>query len=149
MQFTQPTDHFFCGIILDDINKKCNTKPCPDGTSTNCDFGQACYTKTNCDARILPDYGVTQPPTIKPTPSPLTSNAREYFSFCGEDWAQANTCKMQWCGNGSKCPNGQSCFADTECNMKDKLDGPPTMKPTEAPVTYLDDVNFRFWARLI
>lgn len=144
MQFTQPTDHFFCGIILDDINKKCNTKPCPDGTSTNCDFGQACYTKTNCDARIRPDYGVTQPPTIKPTPSPLTSNAREYFSFCGEDWAQANTCKMQWCGNGSKCPNGQSCFADTECNMKDKLDGPPTMKPTEAPVTYLDDVNFRF-----
>lgn len=140
----QPTDHFFCGLLLEDINKKCNTKPCPDGTATTCDFGQACFQNTVCDARIRPEYGVTKSPTIQPTPSPLTNDAREYFSFCGEDWAQANTCKMQWCGNGSQCPNGQSCFADTECSMKDKLDGPPTMKPTEAPVTYMDDINFRF-----
>eukprot|EP00984_Skeletonema_dohrnii_P020255 scaffold9816_cov99-Skeletonema_dohrnii-CCMP3373.AAC.9 len=140
----QPTDHFFCGLQLEDINKKCNTQPCPDGTTTNCDYGQTCYKSTACDARIRPGYGVTQPPTIKPTPSPLASDAREYFSFCGVDWAEANTCKMQWCGNGSECPIGQSCFADTECNMKDKLDGPPTMKPTEAPVMYDDPKNTSF-----
>ena len=129
---------------MDDINKRCNTKPCPDGTSTNCDHGQNCFRYTVCDARIIPGYGVTQSPTMKPTSSPLISNAREYFSFCGEDWAQANTCKMQWCGDGSKCPNGQTCFADTECNMKEKLDAPPTKRPTESPVTYMDESNFRF-----
>lgn len=134
MNAIQPTDHFFCGVLLGDINKMCNTQPCPDGTTTNCDYGQLCYKNTACDARIRPGYGVTQAPTIKPTPSPLASDAREYFSFCGEDWAQANTCEMQWCGDGSECPIGQSCFADTECNIKEKLDGPPTMKPTGKPM---------------
>eukprot|EP00986_Skeletonema_menzelii_P008756 scaffold3801_cov150-Skeletonema_menzelii.AAC.6 len=140
----QPTDHFFCGLQLADINKKCNTKPCPDGTSTNCDYGQVCYKNTVCDARIRPDYGITQSPIIQPTFSPLASDAREYFSFCGEDWSEANTCKMQWCGNGRECPSGQSCFADTECNMKEKLDGPPTLKPTKAPVTYNDPMHTSF-----
>lgn len=122
----------------------CNTQPCPDGTTTNCDYGQLCFENTACDARIRPGYGVTQAPTMKPTPSPLASYAREYFNFCGEDWAQANTCEMQWCGDGSECPVGQSCFADTECNMKEKLDGPPTMKPTGKPVMYDDPMNTSF-----
>ena len=137
----QPTDHFFCGTALEDVNKMCNTRPCPDGTSTNCDHGQLCFKNTVCDARIRPDYGITQSPIKQPTYSPLASDAEEYFQFCGEDWAQANTCKMQWCGNGSECPNGQSCFADTECNMKDRLDGPPTLKPTKAPIQYNDPTH--------
>ena len=44
-------------------------------------------------------------------------------------------------GGAAPCPEGQTCFADTGCNL---LDMPPTVSPTMAPIAYNDTSNSFF-----
>lgn len=110
-----PTDHYFCGTTIEHASNRCS-HPCPDGLALSCAVGEYCFENTPCDVRVMP----TQRPTKQPTPPPLTYDSRENYSFCGYSWTSANSCRNQWCGDGSECPSGQSCFADTECNNMDK-----------------------------
>jgi len=143
-----PTDHYFCGITLDEANMGCS-RPCPDKTTSNCAHGELCYEGTECDYRVMPGYGATpSPASIRATLSPIPYDDEMNYKFCGETWGDANTCQKRWCGNdASSCPPGQSCFADTECNIldRDPTDPPvPTITPTYAPVMYNDTSNTNF-----
>ncbi|KAL3776900.1 hypothetical protein ACHAW5_011022 [Stephanodiscus triporus] len=63
-----PTDHWFCGVSLDDTNAKCE-QHCP--TATECPMGQICFFGTQCDSRT---YSPTPPPTHRPTTSDPTQS---------------------------------------------------------------------------
>jgi len=70
-----PSDHWFCGIGIDDANKNCGLH-CP--TANECSVGQICYFGTNCDSRTFeptppPTKRPTKFPTKYPTTSPTTS----------------------------------------------------------------------------
>lgn len=143
-----PTDHYFCGITLDETNRGCS-RPCPDKTTINCAHGELCFEGTECDYRVMPGYGVTpSPASIRATLSPIPYDDEMNYKFCGETWGDANTCQKRWCGNdASSCLTGQTCFADTECNILDRdlTDPPvPTITPTYAPVMYNDTSNTNF-----
>eukprot|EP00804_Cyclotella_cryptica_P013107 CCRYP_002378-RB/>CCRYP_002378-RB protein AED:0.04 eAED:0.04 QI:1304/1/1/1/1/0.9/10/693/1105 len=142
--FTWPSlkesDHYFCGVTLENANSLCAI-PCSDGTAVACDHGQLCFYGTECDARVRPDYYITDSPVPPPSPAPISRDDRINFSFCGVDWAEANTCSTKWCGKDESCPEGKSCFADTECNVLDQPPMKPTKTPTWSPVTYDDEVN--------
>lgn len=99
--FTWPSlkqsDHYFCGISREDANFRCG-KSCTDGTALTCNHGQLCFYDTECDARVHPEYYETNEPTAATTPAPVSRDDRINFSFCGVDWAEANTCTTRWCG---------------------------------------------------
>jgi hypothetical protein len=140
----QPSDHYFCGVTLDEASVRCS-RPCPDKSSTTCGQGEFCHGGTPCDYRVTPGYGITTPPAHQPTPSPLPYDSEENYSFCGTSWSDANTCRFRWCGGADhSCPDGQSCFADTTCNVLDREPTPPTVTPTLSPVMYNDTSNFFF-----
>lgn len=121
------------------------SRPCPDKSSTSCGHGEFCHGGTPCDYRVTPGYGITTPPAHQPTPSPLPYDSEENYSFCGTSWSDANTCRFRWCGGADhSCPDGQSCFADTTCNVLDREPTPPTVTPTLSPVMYNDTSNFFF-----
>ncbi len=63
------------------------------------------------------------------------ASAVQNYNFCGVTWEEANTCQHRWCGGAlESCPEGQSCFADTGCNI---LLMPPTVEPTSSAPTPL------------
>jgi len=62
------TDHWFCGVGLDNANSICRVH-CP--TAKECPVGQICYFGTQCDART---HAPTPPPSRRPTtPAPSLS----------------------------------------------------------------------------
>eukprot|EP00804_Cyclotella_cryptica_P028153 CCRYP_011028-RA/>CCRYP_011028-RA protein AED:0.13 eAED:0.13 QI:434/1/0.6/1/0.5/0.4/5/3085/1111 len=66
-----PTDHWYCGIGIDDANERCSVH-CP--SASECPVGQICYFGTRCDARThAPTPPPTHRPTRKPTPRPTES----------------------------------------------------------------------------
>ena len=62
------TDHWFCGISLDDADEQCQ-QHCP--TAAECPMGQICFFGTKCDART---HSPSPPPTRRPTDEPTTSS---------------------------------------------------------------------------
>ena len=112
--------------------------------SIACSHGQLCFYDTECDARVHPEYYITETPVPPPTPAPIDREHRDNFAFCGVDWAEANMCSTKWCGKDMTCPEGKSCFADTECNVMDLPPMKPTKTPTWSPVAYDDEVNTFF-----
>lgn len=62
-----PTDHWFCGVSLDDADVQCQ-QHCP--TAAECPMGEICFFGTKCDART---HSPTPPPTRGPTDEPTTS----------------------------------------------------------------------------
>jgi hypothetical protein len=62
------TDHWFCGISLEDANDQCQ-QHCP--TAAECPMGQICFFGTECDART---HSPSPPPTRGPTEEPTTSS---------------------------------------------------------------------------
>lgn len=62
------TDHWFCGISLDDADEQCQ-QHCP--TAAECPMGQICFFGTKCDART---HSPSPPPTRGPTDEPTTSS---------------------------------------------------------------------------
>jgi hypothetical protein len=86
--------------------------------------------------------GIVSPSPVAFSPttshSSSSSSSSPNHSFCGETWADANTCKFSWCGGGGSdgrggvaCPDGQSCFADTGCDilgMEEGFDDPENFK---------------------
>jgi hypothetical protein len=56
-------------------------------------------------------------------------NSLQYHFFCGRSWTHAdNTCDT-FCPSGDKddCPDGQECYANTQCDGRDTP--PPTISP--------------------
>ena len=129
-------NHSFCGATWADANT-CKFQWCggvgSDGRGrVTCPDGLSCFAETGCNILDMKP-GFDDP---------------ENFKFCGESWADASTCRSKWCGIGggvdggaAPCPEGQTCFADTGCNL---LDMPPTVSPTMAPIAYNDTSNSFF-----
>jgi hypothetical protein len=135
---SEPTLHNFCGVTWEDANT-CQHRWCggtgSDGSSTSCPLGQSCFSDTGCNILDMePGY-----------------NDPANFKFCGETWEDASLCQSKWCGGAlesnsgeSSCPEGQSCFSDTGCNI---LLMPPTVEPTSSaptPLPYDHISNFAF-----
>lgn len=137
-----PSDHFFCGKSLRNANENC-ALPCPGGTSNRCGDNEYCYQNTECDARIRADYGSSGSDNgVKE--SAMIVSEEDAKKFCGTSWGDANSCRRQWCGDGSPCPGDMSCFADTDCDIRIRGRLPPSPAPTTNPVAYDDESNFKF-----
>ena len=100
-----------------------------------------------------------KPSHVSFTPShSVYDHPRNYF-FCGSSWIDASTScetggKFRWCPGGSndECEDGESCWADTTCNMLDytlqptlvPTGNPTTGPPTGSPIRYDDPSNTNF-----
>ena len=100
-----PTDHWWCGIGIDNANKKCEVH-CPN--SSECPLGEICYFGTTCDART---HGPTPPPTRGPTQAPTTAEptvSREPTGFPTVSFPPTNEPTMQGpTGSPTPMPTGR------------------------------------------
>lgn len=151
-----PTDHYFCGISIDDARNKCATN-CPSGQSIQCPQGEICFFDVlACDARNMipptmwPTYepptkspfsGPTKIPTEMPIPPPepldFPSDDPSDHWFCGETINKANDeCRVH-CPTALECPMGQICYFGTKCDARTYAPTPPpTRRPTKPPTEF-------------
>jgi len=113
------TDHWYCGIGIDDANAKCEYH-CP--TSVECPMGHICYFGTGCDART---HEPTPPPTRRPTQSPTTSPPTISFEPTGTPTISRPPTYYPTILGPTKSPS-----------LK------PTGKPTHAPLTSIQQGFF-------
>ena len=91
-----------CGTSFEDASS-CE-RPCPSGSSSECPFGESCFTHTTCEAPT---------PAQEPTASPDSY-------FCGTSFLDASTQCTEPCPTmlDSECPDGQQCYANTSCDRE-------------------------------
>lgn len=153
-----PTDHYFCGISMDDAINKCATH-CPSGQSVECPHGELCFFDVDsCNAKnmITPTLWPTYPlptrspisgttPTKIPTEMPIPPpDPLDYPSddltdhwFCGTSLYDANNQCKQHCPTAMECPMGQICFFGTTCDARTySPTPPPTRRPTKPPTEH-------------
>jgi len=154
-----PTDHYWCGVGLDDARNKC-IQHCPGGTSAECPQGHICYWEVmTCDARNIPPEtlppapgetdspskapfsGPTKIPTYMPIPPPdplpFPSDDPTDHWFCGVGINDANEKCRVHCPTANECPMGQICYFGTQCDGRTfSPTPPPTRRPTKNPTAF-------------
>ena len=151
-----PTDHYFCGISIDDAINKCATH-CPSGQSIQCPQGEICFFDVHsCNVNNMypptlwptqiqptesPFSGPTKIPTEMPIPPPepldFPSDDLTDHWFCGESIMHANSeCRIH-CPTAIECPMGQICYFGTSCDARTHTPTPPpTRRPTPPPTQF-------------
>ena len=151
-----PSDHYFCGVSLDDAINKCATH-CPTGMAAQCPHGELCFfdvyacnVKNMITPTLWPTYtpptgspfsGPTKIPTEMPIPPPepldYPSDDLTDHWFCGGSLAGANMECKQHCPTAMECPMGQICFFGTICDARTHTPTPPpTRRPTKPPTEF-------------
>jgi hypothetical protein len=148
-----PTDHYFCGVSLDDAINRCGTH-CPSGMSAHCPHGELCFFDVwSCNVKNMipptlwptvepptrsPFSGPTKIPTEMPIPPPeplkFPSDDLTDHWFCGESIMHANSECKNHCPTAMECPMGQICYFGTTCDARTHTPTPPpTRRPTNPP----------------
>jgi len=124
----------FCGEDVTDAVINCSLE-------THCTSDEACPIGTSCfdtpPGRSCNAYDMS--PTTSPssqddvkTATPTRHPVQLLLpkQFCGKTWASISCSKEAWCPVGNECQDGEECFTNERCNIRDG-----TLRPTPPPVT--------------
>eukprot|EP00804_Cyclotella_cryptica_P010703 CCRYP_005498-RC/>CCRYP_005498-RC protein AED:0.05 eAED:0.05 QI:373/0.81/0.91/1/0.54/0.58/12/4229/1098 len=117
-----PTDHWFCGVGIDDANNKCSLH-CP--SANECPIGQTLHPTASMPPSFAPTTSArptaapslpmptttpTKSPTGRPTWAPLPALQLTFWNDA------VDNCKKRCpTGEDTECPNGDFCFTGTPC----------------------------------
>ncbi|KAL7552936.1 hypothetical protein ACHAWF_018660 [Thalassiosira exigua] len=165
VHYDDDSNYFFCGASYLEAVEYCSVETHCTGDHRECGPGKYCWSGVSCNIQDLrpPTPPRTSSPTRltpDPTRSPIVRDAPENTRFYGSSWSDASgSCKEpgampRWCPKGSddECDEGETCWADTTCNVVDftfppslqPTDDPVTSSPTDRPIQYNDPINTSF-----